>query len=75
MTVLLETMGPPSTRRPGTFLALFAELRKSPRVFSTPTPSPPSRSGMPPRPEPHADEIVEGLEKFAKYEIPANVHH
>lgn len=71
MSILLETMGP--LYEPARdFLAQFAELRKSPEYLHTYAVTPLSMwnaasAGL------TAQAIVDGLQSFAKYDIPGNV--
>jgi DNA excision repair protein ERCC-3 len=71
MTLLLETMGP-MYEEVRDFLAQFAELRKSPEYLHTYGLTPLSlwnaaAAGL------EAEELVEGLNRYSKYDIPANV--
>jgi DNA excision repair protein ERCC-3 len=71
MTVLLETTGP-LFEEARDFLGQFAELRKSPEFFHTYAVTPLSvwnaaAAGL------RAEDIISGLERLAKYDIPPNV--
>ena len=71
MTVLLDATGP-LFEEARDFLGQFAELRKSPEFFHTYALTPLSiwnaaAAGL------RADEIVSGLERLAKYDVPPNV--
>ncbi|MBX7246255.1 MAG: DEAD/DEAH box helicase [Candidatus Sumerlaeaceae bacterium] len=71
MSVLLETMGP-LYEEVRDFLSQFAELRKSPEYLHTYALTPLSlwnaaSAGL------KVAEIVEGLEKYSKYDVPPNV--